>query len=101
MRPAWIVTGVALICVLGGLQNLIFYDTGCRGCGVLLVQSGLLQGIAWWGGGLHFSGDGLFAPFPWAEGLARAAMNLVIAGGVWWLSAKRKSSHAMVLSHTA
>jgi hypothetical protein len=90
MRPAWIVTGVALICVLGGFQNLIFYDTGCRGCGHLLIQSGLLSPF------LHF-----FAPFNFAEGIARAIMNLTIAGGVWWLSAKRKASHAMVLSHTA
>ncbi|HEY5084769.1 MAG TPA: hypothetical protein VII48_09625, partial [Rhizomicrobium sp.] len=42
MRPAWIVTGVVLVCVLGGFQNLIFYDTGCRGCGHLLVQSAFI-----------------------------------------------------------
>ena len=51
MAPAWIITGVALICVLGGFQNLIFYDTGCRGCGHLSIQSGLLSPF------LHF-----FAP---------------------------------------
>src|SRR6185437_6900706 len=28
MRPAWIVTGVVLVCILGGFQNLVFYDTG-------------------------------------------------------------------------
>lgn len=100
MRPAWIATGVVLICVLGGLQNVIFYDTGCVGCGVLLIQSGFLDGIVWWDKGLHF-GNGLFAPFPWAEGMARALMNLAIAGGAWWFSAKRKISHAMALSHTA
>ncbi|MGZ5920573.1 MAG: hypothetical protein ACXWLT_02275 [Rhizomicrobium sp.] len=85
MRPAWIVTGVSLICVLGGFQNLIFYDTGCRGCGVLLMQSAFMP------------------PFPhFAEGLARAAMNLAIAGGVWWwLTARKKVSTAGVLSHTA
>jgi hypothetical protein len=94
MRPAWIVTGVALVCVLGGFQNLIFYDTVCRGCGVLLVQSGLIAPFD------HFINDGLFAPFNYAEGIARAAANLAIAGGVWWLSAKRKASHAMELSHT-
>ena len=83
MRPAWIVTGVALVCVLGGFQNLIFYDTGVRHGGVLLFQSALLP------------------PFPhFAEGLARAAINLVLAGGVWWLSARRKASTAMEL-HTA
>jgi hypothetical protein len=95
MAPAWIVTGVALICVLGGFQNLIFYDKGYIGGGVLLIQSGLLSPFQ------HFTEDGLFAPFDFAEGLARAAMNLAIAGGVWWLSARRKASHAMVLSHTA
>ena len=46
MRPAWIVTGVALICVLGGFQNLIFYDKGYVGGGVLLFQSGLLY-VVW------------------------------------------------------
>ena len=100
MRPAWIATGVVLICVLGGLQNLIFYDTGCRGCGVLLIQSGFMDGIVWWDKGLHF-GNGLFAPFPWAEGAGRVALNLAIASGVWWFSAKKKISHAMALSHTA
>jgi hypothetical protein len=40
-------------------------------------------------------------PFPhFAEGVARAAMNLAIAGGVWWLSVRRKASAAMEL-HTA
>lgn len=100
MAAHWIIGGVALICVLGGFQNLIFYDTGCRGCGNLVVQSGLLSSFAWWGGRLHFIGDGMFAPFPWTEGMARAAMNLALAGGVWWLSVKRKTSHAMALSHS-
>ncbi len=93
MRPAWIVTGVALICVLGGFQNLIFYDKGYVGGGVLLIQSGLLTPFQ------HFTEDGLFAPFPFAEGIARAIMNLAIAGGVWWwLTARRKAS-GMALSH--
>ncbi|MES2293812.1 MAG: hypothetical protein V4527_10990 [Pseudomonadota bacterium] len=84
MRPAWIVTGVALVCILGGFQNLIFYDTGCRGCGHLLVQSAFIP------------------PFPhFAEGVARAAMNLAIAGGFWWLSVRKRASAAMALSHTA
>lgn len=95
MRPAWIVTGVALICVLGGFQNLIFYDAGCRGCGHLMVSSGLLSPF------LHFTKDGLFSPFPLWEGLTRAAANLAIAGGVWWLSVRRKMSTAITLSHTA
>jgi hypothetical protein len=72
---AWIVTGVAIVCVLGAFQNLIFYDTGASHGGVLLVQSAFIP------------------PFPhFAEGLARAAMNLAIAGVVWWLSARRKAS---------
>src|SRR4029077_5620400 len=33
---AWIVTGVAIVCVLGGFQNVIFYDTGASHGGVLL-----------------------------------------------------------------
>lgn len=83
MPRAWIITGVAIVCVVGGFQNLIFYDTGCRSCGHLLMQSAFLP------------------PFPhFAEGVARAAMNLAIAGGVWWLSARRKISTAVAL-HTA
>jgi len=83
MPVGWIVTGVALVCVLGGFQDIIFYDTGCRGCGHLIVNSGLVP------------------PFPnLPVSLARAAMNLAIAGGVWFLLAKRKASYAMALSHT-
>ena len=95
MRPAWIITGVALICVLGGFQNLIFYDKGYVGGGVLLIESGLVSPF------VHFTDDSFFSPFPYAEGFARAAMNLAIAGSVWWLSARRKAPAAGVLSHTA
>jgi hypothetical protein len=84
MPRAWILTGVALVCVLGGFQNLIFYDTGCRGCGVLLMQSAFVP------------------PFPhFAEGLARAGMNLAIAGGVWWWFAARKKASTALTLHTA
>ena len=84
MPRAWIVTGVAMVCVFGGFQNLIFYDTGCRGCGHLLMDSALLP------------------PFPhFAEGLARAAMNLAIAGGAWWFTARRKDASAIALSRAA
>jgi hypothetical protein len=94
MAVAWIVTGIALICVLGGFPNLIFYDTGCRGCGHLFISSGLLSPF------VHVTGDGPFAPFHFAEGLARAAINLAIAGGVWWwLTAWKKTSTAAEL-HT-
>ncbi|HXS06759.1 MAG TPA: hypothetical protein VN723_08225 [Rhizomicrobium sp.] len=79
MRPAWIIAGVALVCILGGFQNLIFYDTGCKGCGQLLVQSAFIP------------------PFPhFAEGVVRAAVNLAIAGGIW-LAARRKVSTAIAL----
>jgi hypothetical protein len=82
MPTTWIVTGVALVCVLGGFQNVVFYDTGVKHGGMLMVSSGL------------------YPPFPHlAESLARAALNLAIAGSVWWLSAKRKASHTMALSH--
>ena len=77
MPGAWIIAGVAIVCVLGGFQNLIFYDTGCRGCGHLMASSGL------------------YPPFPHvAEGLARAVLNLAIAGGAWWLATRRKASPA-------
>jgi hypothetical protein len=65
---AWIVTGVAIVCVLGGFQNLIFYDTGASHGGVLLVQSGLIPPFS------HF-----------AEGLARAVMNAVLVGAAYLL----------------
>jgi hypothetical protein len=84
MPRAWIVLGVVLVCVLGGFQNLIFYDTGCKGCGHLLVQSAFIP------------------PFPhFVEGVARAAINLAIAGAFWGFTARRKASHAMALSHPA
>ena len=83
MPAAWIVTGVALVCVLGGFQNLIFYDTGCRGCGHLLAESSLIPPFS------HF-----------AEGLPRAVLNLAIVGGAWWFAARRKALSAMEL-HTA
>jgi len=84
MPKAWIIAGVAIVCVLGGFQNLIFYDTGCRGCGHLLMQSAFLP------------------PFPhFAEGVARAAMNLAIAGGAWWWLAARKKAGAAIALHTA
>jgi hypothetical protein len=95
MRTAWIVTGVAIICILGGFQNLIFFDKGYVGGGVLLIQSGLIS--PFW----HFVDDGFFTPFNFAEGLARVAMNLAITGGVWWwLTARKKTSTAAQL-HTA
>ena len=101
MPKVWIIAGVAIVCVLGSFQNLIFYDTGCRGCGVLLVQSGFVDGIAWWDRGLRFGGGSLFAPFPWAEGVARAALNLAIAGSAWWWFAARKKPSTAGELHTA
>jgi hypothetical protein len=84
MAKAWIITGAALVCVVGGFQNLIFYDTGCRGCGVLLMQSAFIP------------------PFPhFAEGVARAVANLAIAGGAWWWLTVRKKSSTAVALHTA
>jgi len=84
MSANWIMLGVALVSVLGGFQNLIFYDTGCAGCGHLLIQSAFIP------------------PFPhFAEGLARAAMNLAIAGGAWWLLVRRKTPATMTLSYPA
>lgn len=84
MRLGWIVAGVAIVCVMGGFQNLTFYDTGCKGCGHLDLTSGLLP------------------PFPnLVEGIARAAANLTIVGGVWWLAIRRKEASAVMLSRTA
>jgi hypothetical protein len=77
------VTGVALVCVLGGFQNMVFYDTGVRHGGMLMVSSALVP------------------PFPnLAESLSRAFLNLAIAGGVWWFAVRRKALSAMEL-HTA
>ena len=94
MAPAWIVTGVALICVLGGFQELVFYDKGYVGGGVLSFQSGLLYFAPRTGW--------LYSPHPhFVAEFARAAMNLAIAGGVWWwFKARKKPSSAMRL-HTA
>jgi hypothetical protein len=94
MAPAWIVTGVALICVLGGFQELVFYDKGYVGGGVLSFQSGLLYFAPRTGW--------LYSPHPhFVAEFARAAMNLAIAGGVWWwFTARKKTSSAMRL-HTA
>lgn len=94
MAKAWIITGVALICVLGGFQELVFYDKGYVGGGVLMFRSGLFY---------FFPRTGwLYSPHAnFAAEFGHAAMNLAIAGGVWWLSAKRKASHALMLSHPA
>jgi hypothetical protein len=84
MPANWIMLGVVLVAILGGFQNLIFYDTGCVGCGHLLMQSTFLP------------------PFPhFAEGVARAAMNLAIAGGAWWGFTERKKASTAVELHTA
>jgi hypothetical protein len=84
MPSLWIVLGVAIVCVLGGFQNLVWYDTGVKGGGVMSLGSGLLP------------------PFPhFAQGLARAAANLALAGGVWWFATWRKASTGLALSHTA
>ena len=96
MRPAWIITGVAIICVLGGFQELVFYDKGYVGGGVLSFQSGLLYFLplpkdTW-----------LYSPHPhFAQEIARAMMNLAIAGGVWFLAARKKTSSALTLSQVA
>jgi hypothetical protein len=70
----WIVLGVALVCILGGFQTLSFYDTGCAACGQLTADSALIPPYA------HFAERGVGI----GQGLARAATNLAIAGGVWW-----------------
>jgi hypothetical protein len=91
MRPAWIIAGVAIICVFGGFQELIFYDKGYVGGGVLSFQSGLLYFLplphdTW-----------LYSPHPhFRQEIARAAMNLAIAAGTWFLLARKKTSSALV-----
>ncbi|MGH6828431.1 MAG: hypothetical protein ACREFW_05945 [Rhizomicrobium sp.] len=97
LRPVWIVTGVVLICVLGGVQELVVYDKGYVGGGVLSFQSGLLYFVPLPKGSWLYSAHPHFV----AE-IAHAAMNLAIAGGAWFLSAKWKASHpGMALSPTA
>ena len=96
MRPAWIITGVALICVLGGFQELVFYDKGYVGGGVLSFQSGLL----------HFlplpKDTWLYSPNPdFVTEIGRALMNLAIASGVWFLSVRKKATSSLTLSQTA
>jgi hypothetical protein len=94
MRLGWIATGVVLICVLGGFQELVFYDKGYVGGGVLSFQSGLLYFAPRTGW--------LYSPHPhFAEEIARAAMNLAIAGGVWWWSSARKKASSAMQLHTA
>src|SRR5262249_43846945 len=91
MRPAWIITGVAIICILGGFQELMFYDKGYVGGGVLSFQSGLLYLLplpkdTW-----------LYSPHPhFGQEIARAAMNLAIAGGAWFLLARKKTRATLV-----
>jgi hypothetical protein len=95
MPAHWIVTGVVVICVLGGFQEVVFYDKGYVGGGVLSFQSGLLYFLplpkdTW-----------LYSPHPhFGQEIARAGMNLVIAGGFWWVKARGKVSNAMALSQT-
>jgi hypothetical protein len=96
MRPAWIITGVVLICVLGGFQELVFYDKGYVGGGVLSFQSGLLYFLplpkdTW-----------LYSPHPnFVAEIARSVMNLAIAGGVWFLSVRKKAASALTMPQTA
>jgi hypothetical protein len=94
MAPAWIVTGVVLICVLGGFQELIFYDKGYVGGGVLIFRSALFY-FAPRTGWLYSPHADFVAEF------AHAAMNLAIAGGVWWWSTARKKASSVMELHTA
>ncbi len=97
MPLAWIMAGVAIVCVLGGFQNLIYYDTGVRGGGNLIFSSGLLSPFP-----VLTQGTWFYSPVPhYAEGIARAIMNLAIVGGIWWLFARKKVSTVNALSHTA
>jgi hypothetical protein len=86
MPRAWIVTGVVLLCVLGGFQNLIWYDTGVIGGGHFIFNSGLLYFVPWLTKGTWFYSP--HAPYL-AQDLGRVAMNLALAGGVWWWSERR------------
>jgi hypothetical protein len=92
MAPAWIVTGVVLISVLGGLQELIFYDKGYVGGGVLIFRSALFYFAPRTGW--------LYSPHAdFVQEFAHAVLNLAIAGGAWWwLSARKKASSATALS---
>ena len=90
MRPAWIITGVSLICLFGGFQELIFYDKGYVGGGVLIFRSALFYFAPRTGW--------LYSPHAdFAAEFTHAAMNLAIAGGVWWAAARHKTSSGMQL----
>ena len=91
MRAGWIVTGVVLICVLGGFQELIFYDKGYVGGGVLIFRSALFAFAPRTGW--------LYSPHAdFVRESGHALMNLAIAGGVWWWrTARKKASSAMEL----
>jgi hypothetical protein len=69
VSSAWVLAGVAMVCVLGGFQQLSWYDTGTHG--ELTLTSGLVP------------------PFPhFMEGVAHAAANLALVAAAWWLAAR-------------
>jgi hypothetical protein len=79
MSSAWVFAGVAIVCIFGGFQNLVWYDTGTRG--EMMLTTGLLH------------------PYPhFAEGVARAAANLALSATAWWLFMRRLSSPETELS---
>jgi hypothetical protein len=71
----WIVLGVAVVCVLGGFQDLSFTENGYHG--ELLLVSGLLP------------------PFPRnliIAGVWHAIADLAFVAGAWWLMRRRPMS---------
>jgi hypothetical protein len=82
MSSTWIVAGIAIACIIGGFQNLSWYDTGTKG--ELELTSGL------------------YPPFPdFAAGVARAIAGLAAAAGTWWLTTRAPASPGMEFSPTA
>jgi hypothetical protein len=66
----WILFGVAAACLLGGFQELSWYDTGSHG--ELTLTSGLVP------------------PFPnFLAGVGHAAANFALVAAAWWLVSRR------------
>ena len=82
-KPAWIFTGIAIACVLGGFQEMHWADNGYHG------ELSL--------------GSGLTPPFPLdliIGGLYRGVITFAIAAAIYWYGARRMNSGATAIDST-